>query len=267
MLSTGVSVDVNTIPTDLIDRVDVVTGGNSAVYGSDAIAGVVNFVLKHDYRRHSAARPGRPEQIWRRRFLLHQRLSSARISPAAAATSRSTSNMPASDQAWGAERHWLVEQSSSRVDRHCKRPATEIRTTCSSRTSAGRACRNTGSVRFGGTILAGTGAHISGLNCGLAANGTGSSAFYTCPFIFHADRPACADHRNARRSRAERAASSAATAKTSSMVTSSSHAAARPLQHQPDRPFRGHAGDRSVRRGEILAHRQRRARRQAARRS
>ena len=49
VLSTGVSVDVNTIPADLIDRVDVVTGGNSAVYGSDAIAGVVNFVLKQDY--------------------------------------------------------------------------------------------------------------------------------------------------------------------------------------------------------------------------
>ena len=41
--------DVNTIPTDLIERVDVVTGGNSAVYGSDAIAGVVNFILKDDY--------------------------------------------------------------------------------------------------------------------------------------------------------------------------------------------------------------------------
>lgn len=43
------SPDVNTIPTDLIERVDVVTGGNSAIYGSDAIAGVVNFVLKRDF--------------------------------------------------------------------------------------------------------------------------------------------------------------------------------------------------------------------------
>lgn len=49
VLSTGVTVDVNTIPTDLIERVDVVTGGNSAVYGSDALAGVVNFILKRDY--------------------------------------------------------------------------------------------------------------------------------------------------------------------------------------------------------------------------
>lgn len=42
-------VDTNTIPSALIDRVDVVTGGSSAVYGSDAMAGVVNFVLKKHY--------------------------------------------------------------------------------------------------------------------------------------------------------------------------------------------------------------------------
>jgi outer membrane receptor protein involved in Fe transport len=38
-------VDLNTIPTDLIKKIEVVTGGASAVYGSEAIAGVVNFVL------------------------------------------------------------------------------------------------------------------------------------------------------------------------------------------------------------------------------
>ncbi|WP_037501608.1 TonB-dependent receptor domain-containing protein [Sphingomonas jaspsi] len=42
-------VDTNTIPVDLLERVDVVTGGSSAVYGSDAVAGVVNFVLKRDF--------------------------------------------------------------------------------------------------------------------------------------------------------------------------------------------------------------------------
>jgi len=46
--TTGV-VDLNTIPASLIDRVEVVTGGASAVYGSDAISGVVNFILKDDY--------------------------------------------------------------------------------------------------------------------------------------------------------------------------------------------------------------------------
>ena len=39
-------VDLNTIPSFLIDSVDVVTGGASAVYGSDALSGVVNFRLK-----------------------------------------------------------------------------------------------------------------------------------------------------------------------------------------------------------------------------
>ena len=49
ILNNAVSVDVNTIPNDLIERVDIVTGGNSAIYGSDAIAGVVNFVLRNNY--------------------------------------------------------------------------------------------------------------------------------------------------------------------------------------------------------------------------
>ncbi|MCP4985251.1 MAG: TonB-dependent receptor [Colwellia sp.] len=40
------SVDVNTIPTAWIDRVEIITGGASAVYGADAVTGVVNFVLK-----------------------------------------------------------------------------------------------------------------------------------------------------------------------------------------------------------------------------
>lgn len=43
------SPDVNTFPTDLIERVDLVTGGVSSIYGSDAIAGVVNFILKDHY--------------------------------------------------------------------------------------------------------------------------------------------------------------------------------------------------------------------------
>ncbi|MGN6497967.1 MAG: TonB-dependent receptor domain-containing protein, partial [Tsuneonella sp.] len=47
--ATASAVDINTIPTDLVERVDIVTGGNSAVYGSDAIAGVVNFIMKKDF--------------------------------------------------------------------------------------------------------------------------------------------------------------------------------------------------------------------------
>ncbi|KRB02606.1 TonB-dependent receptor [Lysobacter sp. Root690] len=42
-------VDTNVIPVALIDSVDIVTGGGSAVYGADAVAGVVNFVLKRNF--------------------------------------------------------------------------------------------------------------------------------------------------------------------------------------------------------------------------
>lgn len=47
--STGSGVDTNTLPMTLVQRVEVVTGGASAAWGADAIAGVVNFVLDHDY--------------------------------------------------------------------------------------------------------------------------------------------------------------------------------------------------------------------------
>lgn len=43
-------VDTSNIPTALIDRIDVVTGGASAVYGSDAISGAVNVILKNNFQ-------------------------------------------------------------------------------------------------------------------------------------------------------------------------------------------------------------------------
>jgi iron complex outermembrane receptor protein len=46
----SVSVDVNAIPLAAIDRVEILKDGASAIYGSDAIAGVVNFILRKDYR-------------------------------------------------------------------------------------------------------------------------------------------------------------------------------------------------------------------------
>jgi iron complex outermembrane receptor protein len=45
----GGAVDINAIPNGLISRIDVVTGGASAVYGSDALAGVVNFVMDREF--------------------------------------------------------------------------------------------------------------------------------------------------------------------------------------------------------------------------
>jgi len=41
--------DINQVPSQLIDRVEVLTGGASATYGSDAVAGVVNFIMKHNF--------------------------------------------------------------------------------------------------------------------------------------------------------------------------------------------------------------------------
>ncbi|SHF57096.1 TonB-dependent Receptor Plug Domain [Microbulbifer donghaiensis] len=42
----GSAVDMNNIPVDMIDRIEVLTDGASAVYGSDAVAGVINIVMK-----------------------------------------------------------------------------------------------------------------------------------------------------------------------------------------------------------------------------
>ena len=44
------AIDINTIPAAAIDSVEIITGGASAVYGADAMAGVVNFKLKHDFQ-------------------------------------------------------------------------------------------------------------------------------------------------------------------------------------------------------------------------
>ena len=44
-----VTVDTNMIPVEMIERVEILTGGASAVYGADAVSGVVNFILKDHY--------------------------------------------------------------------------------------------------------------------------------------------------------------------------------------------------------------------------
>ena len=43
------AVDLNAIPTDFIERIDIMTGGASATYGSDAVAGVVNIITKRNF--------------------------------------------------------------------------------------------------------------------------------------------------------------------------------------------------------------------------
>ncbi len=48
-VGSGYGVDLNSIPTAMIQRIDVLTGGQSAAYGSDAVAGVVNIILKKNF--------------------------------------------------------------------------------------------------------------------------------------------------------------------------------------------------------------------------
>jgi outer membrane cobalamin receptor len=45
----GSAVDINNLPRALMERVEIITGGASTVYGSDAIAGVVNFITRQDF--------------------------------------------------------------------------------------------------------------------------------------------------------------------------------------------------------------------------
>ena len=53
--ASGLQVDVNNIPVGLIERVEVVKAGGAAVYGADAVAGVVNYILKDDYEGAEAS--------------------------------------------------------------------------------------------------------------------------------------------------------------------------------------------------------------------
>lgn len=43
------AVDFNSIPPALVERIEIVTGGASAIYGSDAVTGVINVILKDDF--------------------------------------------------------------------------------------------------------------------------------------------------------------------------------------------------------------------------
>ena len=49
--------DLNVIPTDAVDRIEVLKDGASAIYGSDAIAGVVNIILRRDFQGTHDPRP------------------------------------------------------------------------------------------------------------------------------------------------------------------------------------------------------------------
>jgi iron complex outermembrane receptor protein len=61
--SDGGAVNINAIPLAAIERVEILRDGASAVYGSDAVAGVINFILKQDYNGlELGGESGRPSQ-------------------------------------------------------------------------------------------------------------------------------------------------------------------------------------------------------------
>ncbi len=90
--TTGGGVDITLVPSILVARTEVVTGGASAVYGSDAVAGVVNIILDtklqglQGHRRLQRHHPRRPARTGT------AAPPTARISPAARATSSSAAN-------------------------------------------------------------------------------------------------------------------------------------------------------------------------------
>jgi outer membrane receptor protein involved in Fe transport len=180
VLNSGVSTDINTIPTDLIDRVDVVTGGNSAVYGSDAISGVVNFVLKDHFQGLQVRGQSG--------FSNYGDAASYFISGLAGKNfADGRGNIAVNveyarrDQAWGAQRSWLhtalttsdadpagAPNGSDGIPDHVLNP--DFRSVTFS---------NTGNILFG----AGTGAFFNNFNCGVAT-GNVTPSNYVCPYIF-----------------------------------------------------------------------------------
>lgn len=176
ILNTGVSLDTNTIPTDLIDRVDIVTGGNSAVYGSDAIAGVVNFVLKDHYqgvqlRGQSGISKYKDAGSYFISGLAGQNFAQGRGNIAL------NVEYARQDSFTGAKRPFINNQTSLIFvdkDNNNGIPNNRFFSNVLSGSYA-----NSGIVRFGGF----NGVRNSRLNCGFDSLGNG----FNCPFIFQPD--------------------------------------------------------------------------------
>ncbi|MFL6725843.1 MAG: TonB-dependent receptor domain-containing protein [Sphingomicrobium sp.] len=183
VLNSGVSVDTNTIPTDLIDRVDVVTGGNSAVYGSDAIAGVVNFVLKQNYSGVQLRGQGGLSKYGDAGSYFVSALGGKNFAGGRGNVAVNV-EYAQQDQYFGAERPWEARQDAFvQVDADQLGPDGPDRRFFQDVRSA--SFSNSGLVRFGGTILSGAGAGgASGLTCGAVPSAAASSAFYNCAYTF-----------------------------------------------------------------------------------
>jgi hypothetical protein len=91
----GSPVDLSQIAPNLVERVEVVSVGGAPIYGSDAIAGTINFILKKNFQGStSTVRPGFRSTAMAKTTTFP--CWPARISPKVAAISRPTSTMTAS---------------------------------------------------------------------------------------------------------------------------------------------------------------------------
>ena len=205
VLNTGVSTDVNTIPTDLIDRVDVVTGGNSAVYGSDAIAGVVNFVLKDHYQGLQLRGQGGLSKYGDAGSSFVSALAGKNFADGRGNIAVNV-EYAHRDQAWGDQRSWF-RQVLATVDSDLRctgtNPVTGLPTPPGCDPAVGAngsdgipdhvlnpnfrsaSFSNTGNILFG----AGSGAFFNNFNCGVPPFGPGVAGNntrtpYSCPYIF-----------------------------------------------------------------------------------
>ncbi len=173
ILNNAVSPDTNTFPTDLIERVEVITGGSSAVYGSDAVAGVVNFILKRDFEGISVRGQGGisgygDAGAYFGSVLAGMNFADGRGNIAINAEYARQNQYFASGRPFDQQDAFVVvdtditSNADSTPDRQFFR---DVRSAT---------LNNTGLVRFGGNAL---------LNCGTDALG----GFFNCPYAFQPD--------------------------------------------------------------------------------
>ena len=112
------AVDINTIPQDLIERIDVVTGGVSAIYGADAVSGAVNFVMKRDFEglvgrfQYGAGAENRKPQDWLASLVWGDNLADGRANITFALEHRSDGRLHSTDRRQFTREHYTLMATS-----------------------------------------------------------------------------------------------------------------------------------------------------------
>ena len=108
-------VDINSIPVSAIERVEVLKDGASAVYGSDAVAGVINIILRKDFEGLELS--GALRQHHRERLRRAELLRRSGASAAKTATSRSSSTTSRTARSSNTDRGTLGSANQTRAGR------------------------------------------------------------------------------------------------------------------------------------------------------